>query len=54
MTLEDFVAEQKRLLDEFKQHWVIKHASPEKENYPLELTPGEWDEQLHLFNVNPL
>jgi hypothetical protein len=53
MRLEDFIEEQKRLLDEFKQHWVVKHASEEVENYPLDLPPGDWDEQFHLWNGDP-
>jgi hypothetical protein len=41
MTLDEFVKEQKELLDEFKDRWE-GHGE-------AEMIPGEWDEQFLSF-----
>jgi hypothetical protein len=48
MTLEEFVTQQRDLLEHFQAVWSQRQAN-EPNNYPNELPPGDWDEQLRFF-----
>lgn len=48
LTLEQFVAEQKRRLDLFHKWWLSKQTT-DKELYPESLRSGDWDEQFSFF-----
>jgi hypothetical protein len=45
-TLDEFVAEQKRLLDLFRAHWLKQQ---DKGLFPGSLPNGDWDEQFGFF-----
>jgi hypothetical protein len=48
MTLEEFVTEEKKRLDSFVTDWM-KAYKKNPTDYPLEMYPGDWDEQFQLF-----
>lgn len=48
-TLDEFVFEQLRTLEDFENYWRSKNIEDEKA-YPLELFSGDWLEQLNLWN----
>ena len=52
MTLPEFVAEQRHRLDEFFEMWFA-NMEDNPADYPGEMSPGEWDEQLEVFHVVP-
>jgi hypothetical protein len=43
MTLEEFLMEQQVRLINFAKFWKSNEC-------PMELEPGEWDEQFQIFN----
>jgi len=49
MTLQEYVKEQKELLDKFEAGWTLMSlAHPEL--YPMQIdNPGDWDEQFQLY-----
>lgn len=49
MTLDDFIKEQQKALKDFKAYWKDMQKE-DPEYYPEVLDPGEWDEQLQIFN----
>ena len=50
MTLEEYIAEEHKRLDEFKVFWLARHEQ-DPETYPLEMQPGDWDEMLTLEGI---
>lgn len=51
MTLDEYVAEQKRALDQFAAWWNDQ-ATSNPEDFPTELQAGEWDEQWYMFDLS--
>jgi hypothetical protein len=45
MTLDEFIEEEKRLLDVFKERWE-RRALEEPECFPLSMDSYEWTEQF--------
>lgn len=50
MTLEGFITEKKLEIEAFERWWIKNHEE-NPNNFPLELGPGDWDEQLQLFDI---
>lgn len=48
MTLDEFIVEQWKLLEMFRDHWK-KMNKENPDQYPIELSPGNWDEQFMFF-----
>lgn len=48
MTLQEYIIEQQRILDEFQRSWLAKN-SVDSELHPMYMEPGEWDEQIAFF-----
>lgn len=42
------MSNRKDQLDAFYAWWLHKHAE-DPENFPLDINPGDWDEQLELY-----
>lgn len=49
MTLSEFINEQVEALCRFKLYWSEEHQTDSK-NFPMEMNPGDWDEQYNAFN----
>lgn len=49
MTLDEFLAEQRRTLDAFEKFWRDGMAT-RPGDFPAESGPGDWDEQLAIFD----
>ncbi len=50
MTLEQFIDNQKQLLNEFKAQWLANQAKEGVDLYPSELESyAEWQEHLNQF-----
>lgn len=48
MSLAEYIAEQRKLIDSFEAHWKEKQVS-EPDNYPSTMHPVDWDEQLRAY-----
>lgn len=48
MTLEEFIQEQHERVEKFKADYERNNAK-DQEVFPLDLAPGQWDEQLQIF-----
>lgn len=44
-TLDEFVAEMKREMDEFQANWKAQHAK-DPEKWPMKMAAGDWYDQL--------
>ena len=51
LTLDEFIFEQLKILEDFEGHWRSKNLE-NKETYPLELLSGDWIEQLLTYSNN--
>ena len=51
LTLDEFIFEQLKILEDFEDHWRSKNLENEKV-YPLELLSGDWLEQLLTYGNN--
>jgi hypothetical protein len=51
LTLDEFIFEQLKILEDFEDHWRSKNLE-NKETYPLELLSGDWIEQLLTHSNN--
>jgi hypothetical protein len=51
-TLDEFVDEQKELLDKFEKEWLNAHAKA-PESFPMTMLKGDWDESLYDFEGKP-
>jgi len=51
LTLDEFIFEQLKILEDFEDHWRSKNLE-NKETYPLELLSGDWIEQLLTYSNN--
>lgn len=49
MTLDQFVAEEHIRLDRFLANYH-RNAIERQHEWPLEMEPGDWDEQLQCFS----
>ena len=49
LTLDEFIFEQLKILEDFEDHWRSKNLE-NKETYPLELLSGDWLEQLLTYS----
>ncbi len=49
INLEQFVEREIAALNRFKQEWIQDNKIDPK-NFPMKLTPGEWDEQLQFWD----
>lgn len=49
-TLEQFIQQQRKYLDEFEQSW-IKNNRQRPEQFPDKLEEGIWWEMLQTFNM---
>ena len=49
MTLDQFVEEEKKRILRFQSYWHNKRLEESKSQWPLNMTPGEWDEQFRCF-----
>lgn len=45
MILEEYISEQFELLNEFRINWPLYVAG----GAPVEMSPGDWDEQFQAF-----
>lgn len=50
ITLEEFVARTKAELDAFADNWKKEHAKA-PDDWPMEMSLGEWDEQFYSTDV---
>lgn len=50
MTLDEFIFEQLKSLEDFESSWCEMHRK-NNEIYPLEMLSGDWAEQLALFRA---
>lgn len=48
LTLEEFIAEQKKLIGAFELYWLHANISTPT-HFPLKMKDGDWDEQLKSF-----
>ena len=48
-TLADFCARERQRVIDFTE-WYLQMHRKEGEHYPLEMMPGEWDEQLQIWD----
>jgi hypothetical protein len=48
MNLDSFIFEQLQSIEQFEQFWRNQQAS-ESQNYPDDMTAGQWDEQLSIW-----
>lgn len=48
MTLEQYIEETKQRLAKFEEHWRLEN-SKDPENWPNEMSSGDWDEQFNIF-----
>lgn len=48
ITLDDFVEAEMKELKNFQENWKKNNAVKPAE-WPMELLPGDWDEQLRLY-----
>ena len=49
MTLDEWVEEQKKQLDKFRDYWKKQQVGGNTEFFPEDMPPGEWDEQFRLW-----
>ena len=49
MTLQEFVEDSKKQLENFRWEWSVGNEK-HPEHYPLDLSIDEWDEQFSLFH----
>lgn len=49
MTLDEFIADARGDLERFRAMWRDGQSKPEDGNFPEELSPGEWFDQLLMF-----
>lgn len=49
MQLKEFIESELKLIDHFQRYWKERHEHDPK-NFPLDLKPGDWDEQLIIFH----
>lgn len=54
MTLEQYIAELKAKIEKFEQEW-LENQKADPDNYPTNLSPGDWDEQFlaAAFDIIP-
>ena len=48
MNIHEFVKEFQNMLEEFGGAWIDLHEK-EPDKYPLELSPGDWMEQMFSY-----
>lgn len=48
LTLEEFIAEQKKLIIAFELYWLHANIAAPK-NFPLKMNDGDWNAQLQSF-----
>lgn len=48
MNLDSFIFEQLQSIEQFEQFWRDQQASA-SQDYPDEMTAGQWDEQLAIW-----
>ena len=48
VTLDDWLKEEHQRIENFAAMWKLENTS-NPENWPNELEPGEWDEQLRAY-----
>ena len=53
MTLTEFIEQEKARLEQFRAMWLHRHNEVNTEHYPMDMEPGEWDEQMHIFDNWP-
>lgn len=51
ITLAEFVAEHRKLLDNFEREWAV--ASAKTKDFPAEMYAGDWDEQFLVYDGEP-
>jgi hypothetical protein len=51
LTLDEFIFEQLKILEDFEDHWRSKNLE-NKKVYPLELLSGDWLERLLAYSDN--
>ena len=51
MTLDKFLEEQQRSLEQFAVWWADQHEV-DPEGWPLEMGAGDWDEQWTMFEFS--
>ncbi|MFA5767337.1 MAG: hypothetical protein WC919_05420 [Candidatus Paceibacterota bacterium] len=49
MTLEEFITEQWNDVLKFRRMWIESNEQ-DSERYPMEMIPGDWDEQFFYFD----
>ena len=49
MSLDQFKQEQQSKLEVFLKYWIMMNKIKPDE-YPLDLTAGEWEEQYQIFD----
>ena len=53
MKLYEFLSSSENLLDQFAVYWFFENHN-NKEDYPLDLEPGQWAEMLAVFVSNQM
>jgi hypothetical protein len=48
MDLNEYVEDAKKSVDEFRDWWTERRKEA-PEDFPLEMSPGDWDEQFRSF-----
>lgn len=49
MTFEEFISTLQHDIETFKNHWVEEHNYRGPEQYPMEMSEGEWYEQFDAW-----
>lgn len=49
MTLEEFIFEQHEAVNRFYRFWQTQQQGENREHFPAEMEPGDWDDQLRTF-----
>ncbi len=51
MTLDEWIVEEAKRVQSFKEHWEEQaDKAKDPEQWPMEMTPGDWDEQYLAWN----
>lgn len=51
MTLAEYMAAERKRIDRFEKMWLANMAD-NPDNYPGEMSPGDWDEQLEAWHTS--
>lgn len=49
LTIEQFIEEELKRIQSFKD-WYLREHKTNPEHFPMKMDPGDWDEQLNMFD----